>query len=341
MPAGAATLSDVLAGIDSVRRPNTLTAMTFAADLQLNLVAVEGGILPEEASCQAAWRAPGDWMVAWQTGTESLGPMGDMSGAHPAVDHLLIGRPDFLGILYRTWTIEYQGSAFWEGEPAWQLLVRPTDLTVETPSFNLYVRKDDFVVLRASVEFPDGTRAITDLTWVTIDNVSAPARFTTVFTPALGPLAGFETTFHNHQINPDLSGVDFPGEEGTIVPSNETGAEEGPPIFQELYHGFADEPVVANISDSSGTYDRVRFTFSLYVEDSTLVPQLNHNHDRIRDLAAQVVSGREWSGEAGLGSPGGKFQCGEDIRTAINDFLGTDKITDFYFLDFTPLEPGE
>jgi hypothetical protein len=291
---------------------------------------------------KAAWRAPDEWMVEYATGgipspaSESMPDSG-----HPAFDHVLLSRPDFIDILRQSWTFEYQGTALWDGEPAWQLLVRPTDLTLDTPQFNILVRKDDFTPLRTVVDLGNGGMALTDLTWLTIDNVALPAKFTTRFEPPVGPLTSFETTFFNHEINPDLSGVTFPRQGGSLTISDEDIADGGSGIIEELYHGFADDPVIAPISDSTGAYDRLSFTFSLYVEDPALVDRLNENREEIRSLAVDVVAGREWSGAGGLSSLDGKWQCGEDIRGKINEFLGTDRITDFYFLDFTPLQPGE
>jgi flagellar basal body-associated protein FliL len=345
-PAQATTLSDVLDGISSIRKPDILKTLSFKGDMRLDLSNDSASILPSEASVSTAWMAPDKWKVEWEIGGQ---PSTDMSGmtditggksAHPAVDHVLWCRPDCLDVLYRSWTVEYQGTAFWEGDPAWQLLVRPTDLTSDTPPFNMYVRKDDYYPLRVSVEFPDGTKAVTDLTWLTVDGVVVPARFTTQFTPRVGPLRGFETTFYNHQINPDLSNVDFTRQEISMTSGGDE-SDDTQPIFEELYHGFDDLQIVTDIVDSTGTYDRLSFTFSLYVEDPAVKDLLNKKQDAIRSLAAQVMSGREWSGDAGLSRPGPKYQAGRDIQKAINDFLGTDKITDFYFLDFKPLKPGE
>ena len=192
---------------------------------------------------------------------------GDLGGGYPAVDHMFWARPDCMDVLYKKWTVEYQGSAFWDGDPAWQLLVRPTDLTVQTPPFNLYVRKDDFFPLRTTVDFPDGTKAVTDMTWLTVSGVVVPAKFTTKFSPAIGPLSGIETTFYNHQINPDLSNVDFSRQAGSV--SDDNGSEDVQPVFEELYHGFDDDPIIVKIADSSGAYDRLSLTFTLYVEDAS------------------------------------------------------------------------
>jgi len=340
----ATTLSDVLQGISDARKPATLTSLTFQGDLSLNLDAETSGaagLLPLQTPLTAAWRAPDDWLCTFELSGELATGAEGMGAGHPAVNHVLHSRPDFLDLLETEWTTVYQGSAVWEGDPAWQILFRPIDLDSPNPEFILYVSKDDHQPLRATADFPDGTAAVTDLTWVTIDGVLVPSDFTTVFTPPIGPLAGYRTAYYNHEVNPDLSGMQFPRQEGTIPIEDEAGSDEGPAVFEELYHGFADEPITAPISDSSGKYDRLEFTFSLYIEDPAVARQLNSLKDAVRDLAIETVSGREWSGDDGLGSIGGKYECGKAILRAIGEFLGTDAITDFYFIDFEPLAPEQ
>jgi hypothetical protein len=341
----AVTLSDILAGINDLRRPANLNTLTFEGDIRLDIATDSDertGYLLGATTLKAAWRAPDEWMVEITTDGSTSPASGYNPGAtHPAFDHLLLSRPDFIDILRQSWTFEYQGTALWDGDPAWQLLVRPIDLTLDTPQFNLIVRKDDFTPLRTVVDLGDGTMASTDLTWLTVDSITLPAGFTTRFEPPIGPLSSYETTFFNHEVNPDLSGVVFPRQEGSLTIPDETALEPDSGIIAELYHGFADDPVIAPITDSSAAYTSLSFTFSLYVEDPALFDRLDDNREQIRSIALDVVSGREWSGAGGLSSLDGKWQCGEDIRARINEFLETARITDFYFLDFTPLQPGE
>jgi flagellar basal body-associated protein FliL len=339
----AMSLSDVLAGIDSVKRPSTMKSISFEGDMVVDVsgsLGTDKGLIPEKESLSIQWRAPNDWLCIYQSGGETGQRESPDINESPVTSHELLARPDLLDILYRKWTIEYQGSALWDGAPAWQLLVRPTDLKSETPPFNLYVRKDDFMPLRVAMTTPDGTEIETDMTWVNIDGVAAPSKFTTRFAPALGPLKGFETTFYNHRINPDLSDVVFPREEARVVVQESDTTDDVPPVFEELYHGFADKPIVVKIADSSGTYDRLSFTFSLYVEDRDLMKVLEKRDNEIRELVANVMAGREWSGNSGLSNAGVKYQAGKDITAAINQLLLTDKITDFYFDMFKPLKPG-
>jgi hypothetical protein len=334
----ATTLNDVLVGIDSVKKPADLTSISFMGDLRVNLDEDTAPIVPRQANFLAAWKAPDEWFCTWElsgelaTGLNSVGA----SGGHPAVDHVLLSRPDLMGILTFSWNAEYQGSAVWDGEPAWQLRFSPIDRTVDLPSFNMIIRKDDFVPLRTTVQFEDGPTATTDLTWTEIEGVLVPSKFTTRFNPAVGPLSGFETTFFNHDINPDLSGIEFPSEEGALLTGNDADIDEGPPVFEELYHGFADDPIVAPIEDSSGTYEKLSFTFSLYVEDPDVVDELDSRHGEIVDLAIDVLADWDWSGDDGLSTPSGKWDCGREIMDAINELFGTESITDFYFLDFEP-----
>ncbi len=339
VPAGATTLSEVLSGIADARKPVGLTTLTFMGDMRLDLN-TETGLLPEQVSLFAAWRAPGDWFCSYESGGELAGSLDEAGGGHPSVNHVLLSRPDFLDVLDMVWVAQYQGTALWDGEPAWQLLFSTRDLTLDVPPFQLYVRKDDLVPLRASATFDDGTVATTDFSWIVVDEIIVPAKFTTRFEPAVGPLSGFETTYFNHEVNTDLSGVNFPREEGTLLSINEPEGES-PPVFEELYHGFADDPIVAPINDSSGTYDRLSFTFSLYVESESVFGELNGRRQAIRTLAGEIVSEWDWSGDDGLSTPGGKYECGMEIMTAIGELLDTDAITDFYFLDFDPLEPGD
>jgi len=339
IPSSATTISDVLDGIASAKKPPGLASLSFMGDMRLDLDVEAGGMLPEQTSLLAAWRAPNEWFCTYELSGEVATGLRGLGGGHPAVDHVLLSRPDFLDVLDVAWTAQYQGTALWEGAPAWQLLFTTRDITLDTPPFTLYVRKDDFFPLRTVVEFADGTKATTDLTWIILEGTVVPSRFTTRFEPPAGPLAGFQTTYFNHDINPDLSGIEFPREEGSVVSSS--GADEGPAVFEELYHGFADEPIIAPIKDSSGTYDRLEFTFSLYVEDPSITRELDRRLEPITTLAIEIVSEWEWSGEDGLSSPGGKYECGREILQAISELLGSDAITDFYFLDFDPLEPGE
>jgi hypothetical protein len=334
----ATTLSEVLDGIDALRRPPSLDSLSFTGEVVIDLEDSSSGLLPENATFQGAWRTPDEWFCVWELSGETAEAVENVNWGHPALDHVLLSRPDFLQSLYREWTAQYQGTALWSGDPAWQLVFRPTDLANRMPGFNLIVRKDDFVPVRASVTFPDGAIATTDLEWVNLEGVLLPSRFTTRLDQPLGPLRGFETTFFNHEINPDLSGIEFPRREGTLNTSEDVDAEEGPPVFEELYHGFADDPIVAPINDSSGTYTSIEFTFSLYVEDREIFSELDRRKDEISKLAIDVVSGREWTGKGGLSDPAGKYECGEAIRKAICELLETEAVTDFYFLEFEPME---
>ena len=341
LPSHATTLAEVVDGISAVRNPVSLTSLSFLGDVRLDIDTQSGGLLPEQVSLLAAWQDPSDWFCTYELSGALATGLRAQGGGHPALDHVLLSRPDFLDILDIAWEPQYQGSAIWDGSPAWMLLFTTRDITLDTPGFTLYVRKDDFVPLRTEVEFDDGTMAITDLTWFVIDDVVVPAKYTTTLMPSIGGLNGYETTYFNHEINPDLSGVDFPRDEGTLltIPDTDTGDDAG--SFSQLYHGFADNPIIAPIDDSSGTYDRLEFTFSLYVEDESLPHELDIRIEPIRTLAEEIVSGWEWSGDDGLSMPGGKYDCGREILTAINELLGSEAITDFYFLDFEPLEPEE
>lgn len=338
--ANATTLSEVLDGIDSVRKPSALNSLSFMGDLRLDLVEESAGLVPEQANFLAAWRSPDDWFSTWELSGALASGLDSVAGGsgHIALDHLTLSRPDFVDVLTITWDVEYQGTALWDGEPAWQLICRPKDIQSTLPDFNLVVRKDDFVPLRTGVDFIDGSSATTDLEWITIDNVLVPAKFTTSFGRSIGPLKGFATTFFNHEINPDLSGIDFPGTSGTLITQPNDAIDEGPSVYDELYHGFADDPITASIEDSSGTYTSLEFTFSLYVEDLDMINELNNRKSAITDLAIQIVSGWDWSGDDGLSTPSGKWDCGREIMRSINELLITEAITDFYFLDFEPLE---
>ncbi len=330
----ATTLSEVLEGVLDSRKPATLTSLTFLGDMTLALEADAVGLLPEEAQLLVAWRSPDDWFATYElSGELATGSPGAGAG-HPAVDQVFLSRPDFMEILLVEWNAQYQGTAMWDGEPAWSLLFVTKDRTLNIPGFTMYIRKDDFYPLRTEVEFSDASMGITDLTWIDAEGVAVPATFITVFNPAIGPLAGYETTWFNHEINPDLSGMEFPRQEGSLLTSNDPTIDEGPAVFEELYHGFADDPIVAPLNDSSGTYSELSFTFSLYVEDSALIGILNDRRDEIRNLATDLISHWDWSGDNGLSTPGGKFDCGREIRDAIGELLSTDSITDFYFLDF-------
>lgn len=340
-PTGATTLSEVLVGIYNARNPASLTSLSFLGDMRLDLDDERGAMLPSQISLLAAWRSPDEWYSTYEISGEIATGMRGLGYSHPAVDQVILSRPDFLDVLDKVWTVQYQGTAMWDGEPAWKILFNTRDITLDTPPFTLYVRKDDFVPLRTKVEFSDGTTAITDLYWIVTDDVLLPTKFTTTFTPPIGPLAGYETTWFNHEINPDLSDIDFPREEGSLLSSNDPDLDEGPAVFEELYHGFADDPIIAPINDSSGTYDRISFTFSLYVEDASIPGQLDLRQVAIRNLAIDIISDWEWSGDNGLSMPGGKYECGKEIVGAIGELLRTDAITDFYFLDWEPIEAGE
>jgi flagellar basal body-associated protein FliL len=343
LPASAMTLNDVLAGIGSIRKPATLTSISFMADMTLDVSSVnntDNTLAGSTSTFLAQWRSPDSWKLTFQSGDQPVGMLNPEMVEHPVASHTLFARPDFIDILSKSWTFEYQGSALWDGSPAWQLLVKPSDINSKVTPFYLYVRKDDFVPLRAEMTTPEGIEIVTDMTWMTIDSVTVPSKFSTVFSPPLGPLEGVVTTFYNHQINPDLSAVVFPREE-VVIPIEDSEPDDEPAVFEELYHGFADDPLVSSITDSSGTYDRISYTFSLYVEDRVLMKQLNKRHKEILDLVVQAMSGHEWSGEKGLSTPDGKYQAGKDILAAIGKILSTDKITDFYFLTFKPLKPGE
>jgi len=189
------------------------------------------------------------------------------------------------------------------------------------------------------VKLGEDVEASTMMDWMKVDGVVVPARFVTYFTPAAGPLGGFETTFYNHKVNGDLSGIELSRFEGSVSASVEE-EEEGEALFEGLYHGFADEAIIAPIVDSSGTYERIKFTFSLYVEDPAIVRELDRRHEEIREFVKSKMAGREWSGEEGLCTAKGKWRCGEEIRKALNEYLGTESVTDFYFLEFVPLESG-
>ncbi|MCX6647261.1 MAG: hypothetical protein NTY09_13025 [bacterium] len=334
-PASATTVSDVLAGINNARAPESLTSLSFLGDMRMSLES-GGGLLPAQSSILAAWQSPDLWYSTYELSGEIASGMSGIGPGHPAVDQVFLSRPDFLNIIDTVWTAQYQGSATWDGDPAWQLLFTTRDITLDTPPFTLYVRKDDFVPLRASVQFQDGSTATTDMTWIVQDGILLPAKFTTTFNPPIGPLSGYETTWFNHEINPDLSNIDFPREEGTLLSGNDPDIDDGAAVFEELYHGFADDPISSPLTDSSGTYSHIEFTFSLYVEDSSIPDQLNSRQSAIRELAIQVISGWDWSGDNGLSTPGGKYECGKAIENAIGELLGTASITDFYFLDFVP-----
>ncbi len=336
----ATTLSEVLEGILDARKPASLSALSFTGDLAIDLTDEAGGFIPREADLLAAWRAPDEWICSFElSGDRSVGMEG-LGAAHPAVDHVLLSRPDFIDVLDIDWTVEYQGTAMWDGDPAWKLFFRPTDLNSPEPGFNLYVRKDDFQPLRTEVTFSDGTTGITDLTWVTVSDVLVPSNFRTVLNPPIEPLSGFTTTYCNHEINPDLSDFQFTRQEGSLSASNDPEIIDGPAIFEELYHGFENDPIIAPLNDSSGTYDRLKFTFTLYVEDRDVFWELDDEWEAVRNVAIEVISGWEWSGDNGIGSIGGKYECGRNIRDAIGAFLSTDAITDFYFIMFEPLSEG-
>jgi hypothetical protein len=341
LPAGATTLSEVLSGVADNTKPASLTSLGFLGDMKLDLNLEVGAFLPEQVSLIAAWRAPDDWFCTYELSGELATGISQYGSGHPAVDHVLLSRPDLIDILNIDWSVTYKGTAMWDGEPAWQLEYRPKDHLSDMPYFQAYVRKDDFVLLRTSVEFPDGSTGITDLAWIIVEDVLVPARFTTLFDPAVGPLNGYETNYFNHEINPDLSDFEFPQQEGVLLSNNDPDIDDGPPVFEELYHGFADDPIIADMLDSSGTYDRLKFTFSLYVEDRSVIGQLNDQMEAVRDLAIDIIADWDWSGDNGLSTPGGKYECGIEIMEAIGEFLGTEAITDFYFLDFEPLEEGE
>jgi len=341
-PSHATTLTELLDGISSVRQPETLRTFSMTGEMHLDMNVEIVGFLPDQVGLFIAWRTPDEWLATYEISDElaSGGSGGGTApgGGHPAVDHVYLSRPDIVRVLEIDWNATYTGTAMWDGDPSWIIEFSPKDHTVATPSFEVFVRKDDFIPLRTAVHFPDGTIGTTDLTWIEVDDLMVPSVISTVFSPAIGPLNGYESTFINHDINPDLSSIEFPQQEGMLLTSNDPDNDDGPSVFEELYHGFADDPIVAELSDASGTYDRISFTFSLYVEDGDVVGMLNDRSTAIRTLASDIVSSWEWTGDDGLSSPGGKYECGVEIRDAIGELLETDAITDFYFLEFNPIE---
>ncbi|HDS30073.1 MAG TPA: hypothetical protein ENN67_03430 [Firmicutes bacterium] len=337
-PAYAITVRDVVTGVDLARKPESLKSISFMADMRIDISNAVGAIIPQQANYLAAWRSPDEWFCTWELNGELAAGLSGIgaSGGHPALDHAELSRPDFIDVLSFSFNFEYQGSAVWDGEPSWQLRLVPIDRTLDIPSFNIIIRKDDFVPMRTVVRFADNSVAITDLKWTRIDGVLVPSKFTTFFNPPSGFINGFQTTFFNHEINPDLTGIDFTRREGTLLTSNDSDVYDEPAVFEELYHGFADDPIIAPIEDSSGTYTKISFTFSLYVEDSGIVTRLDRNRQAVIDLAVGIVSGYKWSGDNGLSKPSGKWKCGRDIMKALNESFETEKITDFYFLELNP-----
>jgi len=341
--ANATTLSEILTGMKSARIPASMENVSFDGQQDLDLVEGQAGFLPEGAVLFAAWRLPDDWVCTYEVSGDTYSGTGGLD-AHPAVDHVFFARPDFVDFLELEWTPQYQGSANWNGEPAYSLVFRPMDLTLSTPRFTMYVSKDKMVPLRTEVEFSDGSVGITDFTWVTVDGIFVPSSFDSDFIPSIGPLEGYTSTFYNHSVNGDLSGVSFPGVSGIITADTSGENDDGDDSqsgFDSLYHGFDNDPIIASINDSDGNFDRIEFSFTLDVNDRDVFLSLDGMQDELRDVASGVISQWDWSGMSGLGSIGGKYQCGSDIRSAINEYLSTDAITDFYFIVFEPLAPGE
>jgi len=338
----ASTLSEILTAMGDARRPESLNTLSFSGEQALDLSDNSSGFLPEGAELIAAWQSPDDWVCSYELSDQVYSGSGG-NRAHPAVDHILFARPDYMEILNKTWTVQYQGSASWEGEPAYSLLFRPTDLTLSTPGFTMYVSKDTMIPLRTEVVFSDGTTGVTEYSWVVVDGVYVPAEFDSRLNPAVGPLNGYTTSFFNHQVNGDVSNFDFPGVEGIITSDigDDDVDDDAPALFDELYHGFEDTPLTAEISDSDGNYDRLKFTFTLYVGDRDIFWKLDDVQDEVGGVAVDVISNWDWSGENGLGTMSGKYECGKEIMAAINDFLETDAITDFYFITFSPFKSEE
>jgi len=321
MPSGAAhatTLSDVLSGIGDVRSPVNLTSLEYDGSITFYQAAGQGGSMPLALDLSAVWSSPDDFLVNFDVPLNYGGAMsgGDMGG-HPAVDHVLMSRPDMMSAIDKDWTISYTGTAIWDGDPAWALLVSPADFTSQLPEFDLLVRKDDFVPVRSIVEFADGTRAITDFEWLTIDGFLLPIKFTTTFAPAF---------------NPDVSGVKF-HEESSIIHYDDVD-DDGPAVFEELYHGFADDPITADVNDPSGTYKTVTFTFSLYVEDEDVVSALDRRKSDVISTVKSVVETWDWANDGALDEGSTKWDVGRRMMKKIGELLGTDQVTDFYFLTY-------
>ncbi|MFH1676343.1 MAG: hypothetical protein ABIC40_04885, partial [bacterium] len=248
---------------------------------------------------------------------------------------------DFIDYLQRDWTIQYQGTALWDGDPAWQLILNPKDSESEFPGFTLFVRKSDFAPLRSEVQLDEGSKVTTDFDWIQVDGIHVPEEFISRFEPHFGSIIDIRTVFSDQKINPDLSDYDFNREAVKVYVEDDELSGGEATVYEELYHGFAQEPIIAPIHDSSGTYDRIRFTFSLYVEDKAIVGELNRRHDDVIDRVIEVISTWEWTGTDGLENPGAKYRCGKELLKSIDSLLGTEAITDFYFLEFSPLKPGE
>jgi hypothetical protein len=329
-------LSEILLGIGNERHPLTLQTISYDGEVSIDQASDQNGLVPMQFSFKVAWKSPDLAKVTWvfDESTSDIDVPSEGFG-HPALDHMLLARPDFIELLDFDWTITYQGSALWDGEPAWQLLLNPTDFTSMWESFTLIVRKDDYVPLRTVVKFSDDTEAVTDLDWLVIQNVVVPSKFSTTITPAINGFSGFETTFFNHQINPDLTGVNFQRTEGSFtgeIPHDDD--YDGPAVFEELFHGFADDIIVAPVHDPDGEYTELKFTFSLFVEDQAIFDELNQNMAEIRGVAISVVSDWDWNSDGALDDVTTKWDIGRSIMNAIDGYLGTDKITDFYFLEW-------
>jgi len=339
--AKASTLSEILTAMKDARGPENLQSVYFNGRQDLDLVENASGFLPEDTELFIAWQAPDNWLCTYDVDGEIYsGNLG--FNAHPAVDHVFFARPDFIDFLDLEWTVQYQGSANWEGEPAYSLLFRPTDLTLSTPPFTIYISKDTMMPMRTEVVFSDGTTGVTDFSWVVVDEIYVPVSFESRFSSPIGPLNGYTTAYFNHSVNSDVTHLSFPRLEGTVSAgaAAET-TDDSPALFDELYHGFEDDPIIVDIADSEGNYDQIEFTFTLYVDDGDVFWRLDDVEDEIRDVATSVISTWDWSGAEGLGSISGKYECGREIRDAINVYLETSAVTDFYFITFEPLSSEE
>ena len=338
--ASATTLSEIIEGIGSFRIPRNLDSLTFKGEINIEFEENSGNETVIQFF-EAAWLSPDKWDAVYLVSGQRTEQRAGTEEIHPATDHILFSQPDFIDYLQRDWKIQYQGTALWDGEPSWQLLLNPKDAESEFPAFTLYVRKDDCAPLRSVVKLAEDSTVTTDFNWMQIDGVNVPGEFISRLDPHFGSCVDIKTEFSDQVINPDLSGYDFGrGTVNVYVEEKDLSGEE-PAVYEELYHGFAQEPIIAPIHDASGTYDRVEFTFSLYVEDEAIAGELDRRHDAVTDRVIEVMSTREWTGDHGLGNPGGKYECGKELLKAIDGLLGTDKITDFYFLEFSPLKAGE
>lgn len=343
-PVLAVTLNDVLDGMNMVRRPDALAALSYDGEMRIMKTAGTEDSRFSKFDFKAKWMAPDKWRCKWNSEIRdtSEGDLADPYGqSHPAVDHVLLSRPDFMDCIRKSWSVEYSGSAYWDNEPAWQLIARPRDIADRTPEFRLFVRKNDFCLLRTAVDLPDGTSATTDFEWMVVDAIRLAAKFKTRFEPPLGPVTGFETTFFNYQINPDLTDKDFPRVEMIDTIDQVHSESNRPDSFEGLYHGFEGEPVTAYIHDASGIYDRLNFTFALKMVNRAAFKLLEDRKKEIRNVAADAVSEFSRNCEEGLETMKGKWECGRAVRDAINLLLGQEVVSDFYFLDYILLKPGD